>query len=99
MEIKLPMFGNMDIQEVAVDYRDVVCLYNVRNYFALNSKLREIERKYRAWLLVFNAFRPVSYLSLYEQAWECMSFLTCIALSIEFARGFAGKSVKEKIFG
>ena len=86
MEIKLPMFGNRDIQDVAVDYRDVVCFYNVRNYFALNSKLREIERKYRAELLVFNAFRPVRYLSLDEQAYECMDFLTCIALSIGFTR-------------
>ena len=86
MDSGLPMFRIREPQEVAVDYCDVSCLYNTGNYILLNAKLHDIERRYRTELCAYNVFRPIRYLSLDEQAWECMGFLQIVFLGTSLAK-------------
>ena len=86
MDNGLPMFRVKEPQEVAVDYCEILHHYNARDYFSLNNKLRDIERRYRTELCVYNTSRPARYLTLDEQAWECMDFLQIVFLGTSLAK-------------
>ena len=92
MDNGLPMLRGKEPQEIVVDYCEVLSHYNARDYFRLDNKLREIERKYRIELCAYNILRPARYLfSLDEQACECMDFLQKLFLCIGLTKMYQGK--------